>query len=160
MAGASRAPSSFTTIRERPATSATTELGFTKGGYSNPLNGSNSISVYHQYDSLRESNSDTDARGIQTQIVYGDINGFTGLYPTEARTAYQTSVQRTRGTEYDFYTAGHAQLPMSIIIFRRPPATTFLAERHWFEPPKVNPKRPARLQIFGHACDGSSCVRI
>jgi RHS repeat-associated protein len=76
----------------------------TKGAYSSPLNAGNSISVSHQYDAYGNPILRTDARGIQTQFVYGDINGFTDLYPTQIRTAYQTGVQRTETREYDFYT--------------------------------------------------------
>jgi RHS repeat-associated protein len=74
----------------------------TKGAYSNPLSGTNSISVSHQYDSYGNPTLSTDARGFQTQIVYGSVGGFTDLYPTQIKTAYQTSVQRTETREYDF----------------------------------------------------------
>jgi RHS repeat-associated protein len=76
----------------------------TKGAYSNPLAGSNSIStstVYNQYGSPTLT---TDARGVQTQIVYGSVGGFTDLYPTQVQSAYQTAVQRTETREYDFTT--------------------------------------------------------
>ncbi len=74
----------------------------TKGGYSNPLTGSNSASVSRQYDSYGNITLSTDARGYQTQFVYGSVGGFTGLYTTQIKTAYQTSVQRTETREYDF----------------------------------------------------------
>ena len=41
---------------------------------------------------------------MQTQIVYGSVGGFTDLYPTQVKTAYQTAVQRTETREYDFST--------------------------------------------------------
>jgi hypothetical protein len=75
-----------------------------KGAYSNPLTGSNSISVSNQYDSYGNTILSTDARGYQTQSVYGSVGGFTDLYPTQVKTGYQTSVQRTETLEYDFYT--------------------------------------------------------
>ena len=76
----------------------------TKGAYSNPLITGNSISVANQYDSYGNPTLSTDARGYQTQFVYGSIGGFTDLYPTQTKTAYQTSVQRTETREYDFST--------------------------------------------------------
>ena len=76
----------------------------TKGAYSNPLTSGNSISVSNQYDSYGNTTLSTDARGYQTQFVYGSIGGFTNLYPTQIKTAYQTSVQRTETREYDFST--------------------------------------------------------
>jgi RHS repeat-associated protein len=75
-----------------------------KGAYSNPLTGSNSISVSNQYDGYGNPILSTDARGYQTQFVYGSVGGFTDLYPTQVKTGYQTSVQRTDTREYDFYT--------------------------------------------------------
>jgi RHS repeat-associated protein len=76
----------------------------TKGAYSNPLTGSNSISTSTQYNSSGGPTLTTDARGVQTQIVYGSVGGFTDLYPTQVKTAYQTAVERTETREYDFYT--------------------------------------------------------
>ena len=76
----------------------------TKGAYSNPLTSGNSISVSHQYDSYGNQTLSTDARGYQTQVVYGNVGGFTDLYPTQIKIAYQTSVQRTETREYDFST--------------------------------------------------------
>ena len=76
----------------------------TKGAYSNPLSGANSISVSSVYDGYGNTTLSTDARGYQTQFVYGTIGGFTALYPTQVKTAYQTSVQRTQTREYDFST--------------------------------------------------------
>jgi RHS repeat-associated protein len=76
----------------------------TKAAYSNPLTGSNSISTSIQYDQYGNPTLTTDARGVQTRLVYGSVGGFTDLYPTQIKTAYQTSVQRTETREYDFYT--------------------------------------------------------
>ena len=76
----------------------------TKGALTNPLTGGNSTSIFRQYDSYGNTTLSTDARGYQTQFVYGSVGGFTGLYPTQIKTAYQTSVQRTETREYDFYT--------------------------------------------------------
>ena len=75
-----------------------------KGGYSNPLTTGNSISTSVQYNSFGSPILTTDARGTQTQIIYGSVGGFTDLYPTQIKTAYQTSVQRTETREYDFGT--------------------------------------------------------
>src|SRR5205085_7283754 len=55
----------------------------TKGGYSNPLSPSNSISISHAYDSYGNLLRTTDARGNvpgasvynRTEYVYGDIDG-------------------------------------------------------------------------------------
>jgi RHS repeat-associated protein len=76
----------------------------TKGGYSNALSGANSISVSRQYDSYGNPTLTTDARGYQTQLYYASVGGFTDLYPTQIKTAFGTSVQRTETREYDFYT--------------------------------------------------------
>ena len=77
----------------------------TKGAYSNPLTGSNSISTSTQYDQYGNPTLTTDARGVQIRIVYGSVGGFTDLYPTQVQTAYQTAVQRTETREYDFSSA-------------------------------------------------------
>jgi RHS repeat-associated protein len=76
----------------------------TKGGYSNPLGAGNSLAISHQYDSYGNRLLSTDARGVQTQFVYNSVGGFTGLYPTEQRSAFGTTVQRTAAQEYDFST--------------------------------------------------------
>lgn len=76
----------------------------TRGGVTRPLSSSNSISESHQYDGFGNCTLSTDARGVQTQFVYGVINGFSGLYPTEIRTALNTSVQRTVTQNFDFFT--------------------------------------------------------
>jgi RHS repeat-associated protein len=75
----------------------------TKGGYSNPLGG-NSISVSTQYNQYGGPILTTDSRGNQTQVIYGSVAGNTDLYPTQIKTAYQTSLQRTEQREYDFTT--------------------------------------------------------
>ena len=75
----------------------------TKGAYTNPLSSGNSISVSRQYDVYGNPTLSTDARGFQIQITYGPVAGFSNLYPTQVKTAYQTSVQRTENREYDFY---------------------------------------------------------
>lgn len=75
----------------------------TKGSYSNPLISSNSISVQTQYNSYGSPILMTDAVGNQTQLVYGNIAGFTDLYPTQVKTAFGTAVQRTQNRDYDFY---------------------------------------------------------
>ncbi len=77
----------------------------TKGGYTNPLTGGNSVSVSHQYDGYGNPILTTDARGYQTQLYYGNVGGFTDLYSTQIKTAYQTNVQRTETREYDFSTS-------------------------------------------------------
>jgi hypothetical protein len=63
----------------------------TKGAYSNPLTGSNSISTSTQYDQYGNPTLTTDARGVQTRLVYGSVGGFTDLYPTQIQTAYQST---------------------------------------------------------------------
>ena len=77
----------------------------TKGAYSNPLSAGNSISTSTQYNQYGSPTLTTDARGVQTQHVYGAVGGFTDLYPTQVKTAYQTAVQRTETREYDFSTS-------------------------------------------------------
>lgn len=75
-----------------------------KGGSSNPLTTSNSVSVSTQYDQYGSPILTIDAKGNQTQLVYGLVGSVTNLYPTEVRTAYQTAVQRTETRQYDFPT--------------------------------------------------------
>ncbi|MBA3632389.1 MAG: RHS repeat-associated core domain-containing protein [Acidobacteria bacterium] len=72
--------------------------------YSNPLSSTNSISMTVQYDQYGNPTSTTDAKGNQTQITYGAVNGFTGLYPTQTIAAYGMAIQRTSTAQYDFYT--------------------------------------------------------
>ena len=67
----------------------------TKGGYSNPLLTSNSISASFQYDSYGNRTLTTDPLGYQTKLTYGSIGGFTDLYPTQVVSAFGTSIQRT-----------------------------------------------------------------
>lgn len=76
----------------------------TKGAITRPLGSGNSISVSNLYDSYGNPTLSTDARNYQTQSVYGAVNGYTGLYPTEVRVAYGTGVQRYTTLEYDYYT--------------------------------------------------------
>lgn len=71
---------------------------------SRPLGLSNSISVKRQYDTYGNPTLTTDALGNRTQHAYEAVNGFAGLYPTEARSALNTAVQRTFRQEYDFWT--------------------------------------------------------
>ena len=72
---------------------------------SNPLTTSNSQSTkVLDYDDYGNPLLTEDARQVQTQIAYGSIGGFTGLYPTMTVAAYGTSVARTSSAEYDLYT--------------------------------------------------------
>ena len=45
----------------------------------------------------------TDARGIQTNLVYGPVNGISSLYVTEVDQAYTRPEQRRTSLEYDFW---------------------------------------------------------
>jgi len=87
-----------------------------KGGsvraYSNPLTSTNSISTSVAYNSYGLPIVTTDAKGIQTTITYGCIDGqascapdLSNLYPTkiEAASNYST-LKRTSISTYDFYT--------------------------------------------------------
>lgn len=76
----------------------------TKGAISRPLTSLNSVSVTHVYDSFGNPTLSTDANSNQTQLTYGQINGFSNLYPTQIKPAYNTTVERTSTQEYDFYT--------------------------------------------------------
>ncbi|MFL6207266.1 MAG: RHS repeat-associated core domain-containing protein [Pyrinomonadaceae bacterium] len=76
----------------------------TKGGYSNPLNTANSVSITTQYNGSGGPTLTTDARGNQTQFTYDPVGGYSDLYPTQTKVAYGTAVQRTTNLEYDFYT--------------------------------------------------------
>src|SRR5207247_2935948 len=67
----------------------------TKGPLTRPLGSTNSIAVSHQYSASGNRVLTTDARGIQTQFIYGAIHGFSDLYVTQTKTAYRTAVQRT-----------------------------------------------------------------
>ena len=80
-----------------------------KGAYSNPLSGSNSISTTTTYDSYGNPLIATDANGVQSKLTYGAVGGYSGLYPTQTETAYGTSVERTSTAQYDFYTGAVTQ---------------------------------------------------
>jgi RHS repeat-associated protein len=76
----------------------------TKGGYSNPLTPANSISAQTQYNNpFGNPSLQTDERGNQTELVYGNVGGFTDLYPTQIKTAFGTAVERTETRDYDFH---------------------------------------------------------
>lgn len=76
----------------------------TKGALTRPLTSGNSVTTSSQYDANGNVTSMTDARGFQTTITYGSINGFTNLYPTQTITSNGTGVARTTTKEYDFAT--------------------------------------------------------
>lgn len=83
----------------------------TKGAYSNPLTGSNSISVSQAYSTFPDGTTgrldqSTDAKSNATTYTWGDIgNGTTGLYPTTIVAANNVpSIKRTTNKQYDFYT--------------------------------------------------------
>jgi RHS repeat-associated protein len=79
----------------------------TKGAVSAPLttgSNGNSISTTAVYDPYGNPTFMTDAKGTQTQITYGSINGYSGLYPTQTISAYQTPIARTSTAAYDFNT--------------------------------------------------------
>lgn len=75
-----------------------------KGSLSYPLTLSNAVITTAQYDQYGNPTLQTDAKGNQTQITYGAVGGFTGLYPTQTVSAYNTAIQQTVQSEYDFYT--------------------------------------------------------
>ncbi|HEX8459226.1 MAG TPA: NPCBM/NEW2 domain-containing protein [Pyrinomonadaceae bacterium] len=75
-----------------------------KGAYSNPLTSTNSVSTSTQYNSYGSPTLSTDARGTQTQLTYGAVNGYSGLYPTTTKVAYGTTAEQVITREYDFYT--------------------------------------------------------
>ena len=84
----------------------------TKGEHSKPLTAGNSISTSATYNSYGMPLTTTDARGIQTTISYGCIDGsptcsntMQNLYPTRIEVASNyASVKRTSATTYDFNT--------------------------------------------------------
>jgi RHS repeat-associated protein len=86
----------------------------TKGALANPdsngskLNTNNSISTFAAYNSYGAPILITDAKGVQTSIIYGNVAGPSGnvtdLYPTQTVAAYGTGIARTSTTVYDFYT--------------------------------------------------------
>jgi RHS repeat-associated protein len=75
-----------------------------KGAYSNPLNAGNSVLTSTQYNQYGMPVLTTDIKGIQTQITYGQVGGYSDLYPTMVKTAFGLPVQRTTTTNYDFQT--------------------------------------------------------
>jgi RHS repeat-associated protein len=76
----------------------------TKGAISRPLTAANCIFVTHQYDTFGNVILSTDAKGVQSQFIYGSVGGFTSLYPTQIVAALGTSVARTTTKAYDFNT--------------------------------------------------------
>ena len=76
----------------------------TKGGYSNPLGTGNSVSSFQQYGAYGNPTLATDAKGNQTLLIYGSVNGYTDLYPTETRSAYQTTLELVTTQAFDFNT--------------------------------------------------------
>jgi RHS repeat-associated protein len=76
----------------------------TADAYGYKLTAGNFISTTIQYDAYGNPTLTTDANNNQTEITYGSINGFSGLYPTEIKQAFNNLVQRTSQTEYDFNT--------------------------------------------------------
>lgn len=77
----------------------------TKGAYSNPLTGSNSIAVSHTYGTNGTLTSTTDAVGTLTQYTYGSINGYSNLCPTQTIVGYGMSqLQRTTSFAPNYYT--------------------------------------------------------
>lgn len=74
----------------------------TKGALSRPLTTTNSVSLATQYDAYGNPTLKTDANLRKTQFVYGAIGGFSDLYPTQIKTAFETSIVRTETREYDF----------------------------------------------------------
>ena len=87
----------------------------TKGGLIAPdaigskLNSSNSISTRTEYDVYGNVIKTTDARGVESTVLYGDVAGpngsVGGLYPTQTVAASNyPSVKRTAAADYDFFT--------------------------------------------------------
>jgi RHS repeat-associated protein len=77
----------------------------TKGALSRPLAAGAYVAVSHQYDGYGNRTFSTDSRAVRSQLVYGAVGGFTGLYPTETRAAVDyPALRRTTATEYDFWT--------------------------------------------------------
>jgi RHS repeat-associated protein len=75
----------------------------TKNGLTRPLTTNNSISISHQHDSYGNTILTIDPGLTKTQWVYGAIAGVTGLYPTQIKSAFETSLVRTETREYDFH---------------------------------------------------------
>jgi RHS repeat-associated protein len=95
--------------------------------YSNPLTAANSISSTVQYDQYGNPTLSTDAKGTQTQITYGAINGYTGLYPTQVKSAFGTAIEQTSQTEYDFYTG----LPKKVTALGNTAAENVVSETEY-----------------------------
>lgn len=74
------------------------------GSAPSALTPANSISVATEYNQFGDPTLVTDAKGYQTQLIYGPVGGFNDLYPTQVKTAYGTTVQRTENRDYDFST--------------------------------------------------------
>jgi RHS repeat-associated protein len=72
------------------------------------LSASNAVITSRAYDQLGNVTLTTDARGVQTEVTYGNIAGPTGqvsgLYPTQTIAALGRPEQRTSTLEYDIYT--------------------------------------------------------
>ena len=68
------------------------------------LDAANSISTTVAYNAYGMPTLSTDAKGYQTQITYGSINGYPDLYPTQTIAAYGTTIARTSTMNYDFAT--------------------------------------------------------
>ncbi len=74
----------------------------TKNALTRPLDPGNSVKAVHQYDTHGNRTLTIDAGLTKTRFVYGSVGGFTDLYPTEIKTAFETSIVRTETREYDF----------------------------------------------------------
>ncbi len=57
--------------------------------------------IYDIYGNLLTA---TDAKGVQSQLTYGSINGYTNLYPTQTKSAVGLPQERTATATYDFQT--------------------------------------------------------
>ncbi|HEV2798902.1 MAG TPA: NPCBM/NEW2 domain-containing protein [Pyrinomonadaceae bacterium] len=73
----------------------------TKGPFTSPVN---YISASTQYDEYGNPTLIIDARGTQTELTYGPVNGHIKLYPTIIKVAYGTAVEQATNRQYDFYT--------------------------------------------------------
>lgn len=78
--------------------------GGTPRALTRPLVATNSVSVSNQYGSNGNRTFSMDARGYQTQYIYGPVNGFSDLYVTQTKQTLGTAEQRIANIEYDFYT--------------------------------------------------------
>lgn len=68
------------------------------------LGPSNSVTSTASYDAYGNAVVLTDGRGVQTEIVFGRVEGTEGLYPTEIIEASRTSVASKTASEYDIST--------------------------------------------------------